>query len=70
VKKVHSPQSTVRSPTANQRIAKLYRDIMRCYAIRWRIIGLDPVEHERAAGQLERARYCRLQAQIFADYPL
>jgi len=55
---------------ANARIVRLYRDLMRWYAKRWRIIGLDPVEHDRAAGLLERARYCRLQAQIFAGYPL
>jgi hypothetical protein len=55
---------------ANARIVRLYRDIMRCYAIRWRIIGLDPAERARANGLLERARYCRTQAQIFAGYPL
>jgi hypothetical protein len=51
----------------NARIVKLYRDIMRCYALRWRIIGLDPVERERAAGLLARAKHCRIQAQIFSD---
>ena len=55
---------------ANARIVRLYRDLMRWYSKRWRIIGLDPIEHKRAAQLLERATYCRIQAQIFAGYPL
>ena len=55
---------------ANARIVKLYRELMRIYMIRWRIIRGDPAEAARAAGLLERAKYCRIQAQIFAGYPL
>jgi hypothetical protein len=53
-------------PDANKRIAKLYRQIMAICAARWRIIRSDPAEHKRAAGLLERAKYYRIQAQIFS----
>ena len=49
----------------NQRIARLYRDIMRCYAVRWKIIRLDDHERRRAA-VLERAKYCWWQAHTYA----
>lgn len=40
---------------ANARIVKLYRDIMRCYAIRWQIVRRDYREHDRACGLLSDA---------------
>jgi len=50
----------------NQRIARLYRELMWCYSHRWKVIRGYPADSAQAARLLERARYCRLQAQIFS----
>lgn len=39
----------------NQRLARIARGIMCCYAVRWKVLRRDPLEREHAARMLSEA---------------